>query len=75
MRLALDYKRRFLGETVEVLVEGGDPALPGVAEGFTERYLKARFPAEDPEALGNRISRIIIEKVHPEFMEGRLERD
>ena len=67
--LALKYKQRFVGETVEVHVEGdrgeemptaavaagaevspasaAEPGAPGVTylEGFTERYMKVRFPS------------------------------
>lgn len=75
--LALDYKGQFVGETVEILVEGegreaaGSPVTlaPSVdplstretpsgtfappvdahwLEGFTERYMKVRFPAPSP---------------------------
>ncbi len=55
--LALDYKRRFVGQTVEVHVEGGAGEEtraetgegrdigPVWLDGFTERYMKVRFPA------------------------------
>jgi threonylcarbamoyladenosine tRNA methylthiotransferase MtaB len=60
-KLALAYKRRFLGRTVEVLVESRhgeeDAAVPaavgpdaGDLEGTTERYLKVRFPPPSPRA-------------------------
>lgn len=57
--LALGYKRPFVGETVQVLVEGesdrdsgsenGERQESPFLAGFSERYLKVRFPA--PSAM------------------------
>jgi threonylcarbamoyladenosine tRNA methylthiotransferase MtaB len=48
-RLALAYRGRFVGRTVEVLVEGS--AAEGEdLEGTTDRYVKVRFPAPSPGA-------------------------
>ncbi len=42
--LALDYHRRFIGETVGVLVE---QTRNGTATGYTEHYIPAEFPANN----------------------------
>lgn len=58
--LALAYKRPFVGERVEVHVEGeSDPASDsslvaapnGWLAGFTERYLRVRFPAPSARSV------------------------
>ncbi len=76
--LARRYKERFLGEELEILVEGPvskkeDPE--GLyLEGFTERYIKARFPVaegnESPRAksLLNTLQILKIRELQPEFV-------
>ena len=49
--LALAYRERFVGRTVDVLVEGHAAEGEGL-EGYTDRYVKVRFPAPSPGAAG-----------------------
>jgi len=71
--LALGYKRRFLGETVEVLVEGDRPESPGTAEGYTDRYLRVRFPVADRGPLRNRFVTVRAGEARPDLLLGVLE--
>ena len=70
--LALDYKQRFLGRTVEVLVERSAPDASGglISEGLTAYYMRVRFAGRD--ALVNRIVPVTVEHVTPGLMEARL---
>ena len=74
--LARAYKQRFLGKTVEVLVEGAAPVSETIAEGLTERYIKVRFPVESAERVGelaNTLQRVVIDEIAaPEVVVGRL---
>jgi threonylcarbamoyladenosine tRNA methylthiotransferase MtaB len=70
--LALAYKRDFLGETVEVLVEGGSADGPETIEGFTERYLRVRMAAGEPERLRNTLQSGVVEGASAETLEARL---
>ncbi len=69
--LALDYKRRFLGRTVEVLVETieSDESGRAFAWGLTPHYLRVRLPAED--GLVGRIVPVAVENATAERLEGR----
>jgi threonylcarbamoyladenosine tRNA methylthiotransferase MtaB len=49
----LAFHRRFLGRRVAVLFE--KPRREGVAEGYTEHYVRVSAPAPDAAALRNRI--------------------
>jgi len=42
--LAQSYRRQFVGEEVEVLVESRSDRTTGMLQGVTERYLRIRFP-------------------------------
>lgn len=88
--LALEYKRQFVDEVVEVLVEGpardGGPADRPVGgrveavwlEGFTERYIRVRFPAParrsgrgpTVETWANRICNVRLTTLRPEVAVG-----
>jgi len=48
-RWARNFRARFLGDTVEVLVEQGNAATPpGCHRGLTDRYLEVTFPRTEP---------------------------
>jgi threonylcarbamoyladenosine tRNA methylthiotransferase MtaB len=70
--LALAYKRRFVGEVVDVLVEESE-TLRGARRflaGMTRHYLRVRFASDDD--LHNRFVRVRIKDATPEAMEGEL---
>ncbi len=76
--LALEYKNQFIGEVVEILVEGtgmkgSGNRDPDRVEGYTDRYLKVQAPAERPGNLENSLQWILVDRVQPEMMEGTLE--
>lgn len=64
--IALEYKKRFLNHTVEVLVEEN---VLGVSYGFTPNYLRVSFKGEMPI---NSIAKVKITSVHADIMEGEL---
>jgi len=70
--LALAYKRRFLGKTVQVLVEETEAAQDGgfLSSGLTEHYLRVRFSTGTD--LLNQLVGVRIESVTPHVMEGQL---
>ena len=45
--LAQSYRRQFVGEEVEVLVESRSDRTTGMRQGVTERYLRIRFPCPE----------------------------
>jgi len=69
---ALAYKRRFIGERVEVLVEG-DPDDTGPACGYTNRYIKVLFGASGV-AAGKYVAVRLIE-ARPDAMLGEIDVD
>jgi len=60
--LALDYKRRFLGETLSVLVETSRDRT-GKLGGYTDRYVRVRF--DGPDKLRGRIVSVAVSKAEP----------
>jgi threonylcarbamoyladenosine tRNA methylthiotransferase MtaB len=74
--LARTYKQRFLGRSVEVLVEGPAPVSEAIAEGLTERYIKVRFPVESTDRVGelaNTLQHVEIEEIAaPEVVVGKM---
>ncbi len=70
--LSAAYRRQFLGEVAEVLVEGTPEGEREFAEGFTERSLRVRFRASDPQALRNSRQRVRVEDLQPGMAIGRL---
>ncbi len=68
--LALEYKKRFVGRTVEVLVEEAEPDADRYRlTGLTEHYMRVRFPSNI--SLHNEFVSVKIERVTPEAMSGR----
>jgi threonylcarbamoyladenosine tRNA methylthiotransferase MtaB len=65
--LGKDYKRHFLGEIVEVLVEGRCPTERRL-HGFTPRYVRVYF--DGPGAMWNTLQRVRVERVFPDRVEG-----
>jgi threonylcarbamoyladenosine tRNA methylthiotransferase MtaB len=70
----LDFQRRFVGRTLDVLFE--QPKSDILAQGYTANYIRVECPIEDPEALRNRIlpARLLSEgdEPHPEVVRGML---
>jgi threonylcarbamoyladenosine tRNA methylthiotransferase MtaB len=79
--LSLRYKRRFVGESVEVLAEdavyGSESGSVKMVEGFTERYVKVcfRVPADEVDSVRNTLQPVRVVEVMPEYAVGRLRRD
>ncbi|MCB7130236.1 MAG: TRAM domain-containing protein, partial [Candidatus Brocadiales bacterium] len=62
--LALDYKRRFLGKTIDVLVE--EERSDGMLSGYSERYIKALFPG--PRELTSEIVPVEVTEIFPGYV-------
>ncbi|MEE9200299.1 MAG: tRNA (N(6)-L-threonylcarbamoyladenosine(37)-C(2))-methylthiotransferase MtaB [Candidatus Brocadiales bacterium] len=65
-QLALDYKTRFLGEKIDILVE--EKRSDGMLSGYSERYIKALFPG--PSGLIGSIVPVEVEEVFPGYVRG-----
>lgn len=73
-RLAIQYKKRFLGRKMEVLVEQMRPAQnggPALLHGLTANFMKVVFPG--PERLVSKIVPVILERLEGESVFGVLE--
>ncbi|WP_066636485.1 tRNA (N(6)-L-threonylcarbamoyladenosine(37)-C(2))-methylthiotransferase MtaB [Desulfolucanica intricata] len=68
--MALNYSKKFIGQTMTVLVEQGFPEREGYYEGLTDNYLRVVFPGE--ENLRGSIITIKIEKPGIQYLEGRI---
>lgn len=66
-RLSLAYHQTFLGETVEVLGEGGGGE--GLVSGHTPHYVSVTFPG--PESLVNEVVSVLVEGASAEGLKGR----
>ena len=74
---ALAFRRQFIGETVEVLLEQPNSKTPpGHARGLTDRYVEATFPLDGrclPELIG-RVLPVRITDLSGTHLAGRLGR-
>jgi len=52
--LAQSYRRQFVGESVEVVLESRRDRATGMRQGVTERYLRMRFPCR-PESCASEV--------------------
>ena len=50
-KLNLEYRQRFIGRSLEVLVEGPVKGREDFLGGMAQRYLKVSFPAPSPGAF------------------------
>ena len=74
-RLADDYRRQFLGETVEALVEGPGRGRPQARRAITDRYQTVFFHDDRPQPrddLTGRVVRLRIEAVRENKLAGKL---
>jgi len=55
-----DYQKQFLGKAVRVLVETRRDRRTGLLSGFTDTYIKVRFPG--PEELKGELTTIVLER-------------
>ena len=69
----LAFHRRFLGRQVEVLFE--KPRREGLAEGYTERFVRVQAPAPDAAALRNRILPVRLVEAGPHAAVGEILRE
>ncbi|MBM4082494.1 MAG: MiaB/RimO family radical SAM methylthiotransferase, partial [Planctomycetes bacterium] len=65
---ALAYKRQFLGQRVNVLVETQRDARTGKLCGYTERYVKVAF--DGPDGLKNTIVAVAAKSATPRQIDG-----
>ncbi len=71
--LADAYRRRFVGRTVEALVE--PPAArtpPGCSRALTDRYLEVTFPCDDPAGLVGQVVPVQVTHLAPGGLVGVL---
>lgn len=68
--LSLNYKKKFLNKSVEILVETERDPKTKMLCGYSERYVKALF--EGPDIVKNKIASVRVEKVIPSFVTGTL---
>jgi threonylcarbamoyladenosine tRNA methylthiotransferase MtaB len=54
--LAIEYRRELIGRTLDVLVEGVDPARQGHLLGTACRYVPVSVPGHDAELIGKRVA-------------------
>ncbi len=68
--MAMAYRQRFVGQTMDALVESTVPT-PGLRQGMTDRYLTARFaaPADD---LTGQVVRVQITSATVDGLDGVL---
>ncbi|MDY6914648.1 MAG: MiaB/RimO family radical SAM methylthiotransferase [Planctomycetota bacterium] len=72
--LAGNYRRQFVGEVVQALVERADGKGNGTREAMTDRYLRVRFgtPAKQAEQLTGSVVRLHIEQEYLDGLKGTL---
>jgi len=68
--MALAYRRRFVGRTIEALVESTVPA-DGLRQGMTDRYLTVRFPAAGGDLTG-RVVTVHVDRATEKGLDGTL---
>ncbi len=73
--LGAAYRRQFIGEEVEVLVEGARDGERDFAAGMTERSLRVKFRSFDPLSLRNTRQRVQVDDIGPGLAIGRLLED
>jgi len=66
--LALEYKRQFCGETLEVLVESMRDARSGMLQGYTSRYVRVLF--DGPDDIMARFVNVRGERATPQHVLG-----
>lgn len=68
--LAHAYRRPFVGQTVEALVEG--PDQPGPRTALTDRYLTVHFRHDHPDALAGTVQRFYVDGADADGLAGLL---
>lgn len=68
--MALDYRRSFLGEMVEVLCEEADPDS-GLCHGYTREYIPCAFPGGEP----GRMAQVRVTAVTDDGVAGEVDRE
>jgi threonylcarbamoyladenosine tRNA methylthiotransferase MtaB len=73
-RKRLEFQRRFVGRTLDVLFERPKSAV--LAQGYTANYLRVEVPTADPAAWRNRIAPVRLmaagDPARPEAMSGKM---
>jgi len=65
--LSCTYKRQFIGQDMDVLIEGRFKNNEDYWEGYTDNYIKTRVKSE--EDLRNQLIRVKVEKISGDSME------
>ena len=71
--LNCEYRERFIGRELDVLVEGASRGRDGWLEGMAARYLKVAFPAPSPGAVRRfqgTLQRVKIDKISEGGLDG-----
>ncbi|BCV20566.1 tRNA (N(6)-L-threonylcarbamoyladenosine(37)-C(2))-methylthiotransferase MtaB [Moorella sp. Hama-1] len=71
--LSRQYARSFLGQVLEVLVEGPLPGYPGYQEGLTGNYLRVAFPASAD--LTGQLLPVRLQELRGSLIWGKTEKD
>lgn len=69
--LARQFHRRFLGQTLAVLAEEEAETEAGWLEGYTQNYIRVRFPAGDE--LRNTLIPVRLTHATPEICQGEMD--
>ena len=72
--LSLEYRKRFIGRSLNVLVEGASGGREGWLAGTAGRYLKVAFPAPSAEAsrrFQGTLQRVKVDKITRRGLDGR----
>ncbi len=64
-RCSLDYRSRFLGTHMDVLIEGHSPVMDDCWEGYTDNYL--RVLVKSGLDLKNKLVAVRLNKIHGDF--------
>jgi threonylcarbamoyladenosine tRNA methylthiotransferase MtaB len=70
-KLSRAYAAEHLGRSMEILVERQVKRAEGFWEGHTANYLRVVFPG--PEKLEGRFVPVVLLKVRPSYVEGRID--
>jgi len=71
-QMADEFRRRFIGRTMEALVESTRPA-PGVRQAMTDRYITVRFTPPRSARLTGKVVPLEIDQVWPGGLSGLLQ--
>lgn len=71
VELSCRFSSRYLGKTVEVLVEQAEDRMPDLLEGLTDNYIRVTF--RGPAELRNSLVKVRLTSISPGGVKGKLE--